>query len=189
MRSSVSVVTTSWPQARGGAGRWARALTPVIAAVGLSSSATAVTCVNGIPASNPDAVYTVHGDGTATDTRTGLMWKVCSEGQTWSTGSCTGTAVGKTWATALADAEAHVFAGYSDWRLPNVKELFSLVEKCAVNPAINTTVFPSTPSSYVWSGSPYAYNSSNAWSVNFSYGNAAFNYRSYAYSVRLVRGG
>ena len=34
--------------------------------------AQAVTCQNGIPASNPDSIYTVHGDGTVTDTRTGL---------------------------------------------------------------------------------------------------------------------
>ena len=43
--------------------------------------------------------------------------------------------------------------------------------------------------SNVWSGSPNANNSSNAWNVNFNNGNANNNNRSNANSVRLVRGG
>ena len=45
-----------------------------------AGAAQAVTCASGIAASNPDTIYTVHGDGTVTDTRTGLMWKQCLEG-------------------------------------------------------------------------------------------------------------
>ncbi|MEQ1594099.1 MAG: DUF1566 domain-containing protein [Casimicrobium sp.] len=158
----------------------------------VSSAALAVTCVSNITPSNPDSAYTVHGDGTATDTRTGLMWKVCSEGQTWSAGSCTGAAATKSWAGALSDAEAHLFAGQSDWRVPNVKELRSLVEECAKNPSINSTVFPQTPSWFFWSGSPYADSSSHARDVDFDRGDAFISPRSdrsNGQSVRLVRGG
>ena len=95
-----------------------------------------------------------------------------------------------TWAAALSAAEASTHAGYIDWRLPNIKELRSLVEECRGTPAINDTVFPGASSSGVWSGSPSAYDAPVAWGVDF-YGGYAFysGSRSDAYSVRLVRGG
>ena len=54
---------------------------------------------------------------------------------------------------------------------------------------IEQVYFPNTPSSYVWSGSPYANSSSDAWGVLFNYGYDDSGYRRYAYFVRLVRGG
>lgn len=159
------------------------------ATVALAIHAHAVTCINNLPPSNPDAAYTVHGNGTATDTRNGLMWKVCVEGQVWSAGVCSGVPLTFTWANALAHAEGHSFAIRTDWRLPNIKELRSLVEECRPNPAINDTIFPSTPSSNVWSGSPYANDSSYAWLVDFNVGSAGNLSRSFAFQVRLVRGG
>ena len=153
------------------------------------SAAQAVTCPNNLPPSNPDSIYTVPGDGTVTDTRTGLVWKQCLEGQ--SGADCgTGSATPMTWANALAHAESHNFAGHSDWRLPNVKELQSLVENCRTGPSINDHVFRNQPSSNVWSGSPDAGRSNSAWSVGFYYGSASGNgYRSNDPYVRLVRGG
>ena len=154
-----------------------------------ASTAQAVTCQNGIPASNPDNIYTVHGNGTVTDTRTGLMWKQCLEG--YGADNCTadGGTSSFTWNAALTLAESHEFAGHSDWRLPNLKELRSLVEECRNTPAINNDVFPNTSSSVVWSGSPLAGYPNFAWFVDFSNGNA-FDYSRYSgFSVRLVRGG
>lgn len=150
----------------------------------------AVPCQNNLPASNPDAVYTDHGNGTVTDTRTGLMWKQCAEGLSGVTCQ-TGSAQTFTWSNALARAEASTFAGYTDWRLPNVKELSSLVEDCRRSPAINTNYFPNTPSASVfWSGSPHAHYSNNrAWLVAFLNGNANYHDRSVSNRVRLVRGG
>ena len=151
----------------------------------------AVTCQNNISASNPDAAYTDHHNGTVTDTRTGLMWKVCAEGQTWNGSGCDGTAIGMTWQAALAHAQDAQFpnGGHTDWRLPNLKELRSLVEECRTSPAINDSIFPQAPSSSFWSGSPYAGNSNFAWSVNFNNGNASYSNRYNNDSVRLVRGG
>lgn len=153
--------------------------------------ANAVTCRNNLQPSNPDAVYTIGTNGTVTDVRTGLMWKVCSEGQTWSPDACAGAASTFTWPQAIAQAEAGIFAGYSDWRLPNIKELQTLVEECRVNPSINENAFPSTVSLGFWSGSPVGGVSSQfAWSVSFNSGistdglvRAGSNY------VRLVRAG
>jgi len=122
-----------------------------------------------------DSRYTLHNDGTATDTVTGLMWKVCSEGQTWdSSPACTGLVTGMTWATALAQPStlnsSGGFAGHSDWRLPNSKELSSLVALNCSNPAINAVIFPATPSNVFWSSSPLALNSVSAWAVFFNSG-------------------
>ena len=60
--------------------------------------------------------YVNNGDGTITDTATGLMWLQKDSG----------TAM--TWQQALAYAEASTVDGYSDWRLPNAKELQSIVD-------------------------------------------------------------
>lgn len=166
----------------------------ILVAVGfwlMAASATAVTCLNGIPASNPDSAYTVHGDGTVTDMRTGLMWKVCAEGQTWNAGVCTWSEGAYSWDAALALAEVSTYAGHADWRLPNFRELRSLVEVCRVSPAINDTVFPGASSSVFWSGSPRTGFSDYARYVSFDVGGATGydGSRSNGYSVRLVRGG
>ncbi len=57
-----------------------------------------------------------NGDGTVTDLATGLMWSQDDSG------------VGMDWETALAYAEGSELAGYDDWRLPNVKELQSILD-------------------------------------------------------------
>ncbi len=57
-----------------------------------------------------------NGDGTISDLATGLMWQKCDSG------------VGMDWEDALSYAESAEYAGYSDWRLPNIKELQSIVD-------------------------------------------------------------
>lgn len=57
-----------------------------------------------------------NGDGTITDQATGLMWMQDDNG------------TGLNWPDALAYAESFVYAGFSDWRLPNAKELQSIVD-------------------------------------------------------------
>ncbi len=57
-----------------------------------------------------------NGDGTITDTATGLMWMKADSGQTMD------------WEEALSYSESLYHAGYDDWRLPNAKELQSIVD-------------------------------------------------------------
>jgi len=57
-----------------------------------------------------------NGDGTITDRSTGLMWQKADSGQ------------GLDWKHALAYAAKLTLAGYADWRVPNAKELQSIVD-------------------------------------------------------------
>ena len=146
-----------------------------------------------INADTPDARFTSATD-TVTDLATGLVWKRCPEGL--SGASCaTGTAFTGTWAESLARvaavnaAPATLGAGSNDWRLPNRTELASLVERKCVAPAINSGIFPGTPSQSFWSGSPYALIPNLAWFVDFNAGDVGPAPLSGAKNVRLVRAG
>ena len=141
------------------------------------------------------AHLTDNNDGTVTDPETGLVWKKCSEGQSWSTAgnNCAGTADTYRWQAALQRAQ-EVNAGTSenlsqtDWRLPNINELASITElRC--DPAINNTVFPGTPASLFWSSSPFASFGADAWNVSFFNGVGFAYIKSHDGHVRLVRSG
>ena len=142
----------------------------------------------GIGLASPDTEFSDNKDGTVTHKRTGLMWRRCSVGQAWddTTSTCTGSAERYSYDDAIA--LRFLFAGYSDWRVPTANELASIVKYDTVNSAINTTMFPNTPSEAFWSSSPYVGDSTNyAWFVNFSYGYVRYDNRSYSLPVRLVR--
>ena len=150
----------------------------------------AQTCVAGVQASNLTSFYVIDsGNGTVTDTRTGLMWDRCARGLS-GIGCFTGTASTFTWQAALnAAATIGTYKGFSDWRLPNVKELRSLVDECRFGPAINEFAFPNSPASIFWSGSPDSRDAANAWFVEFNDGLAVSASGGLAYRVRLVRAG
>ncbi len=146
----------------------------------LAQMVVAQTCRDTIAASTPDSRFVVNGD-EVTDTDTGLIWQRCALGQTGS--NCSGGSANRyNWQQALQAASA-------PWRLPNIKELRSIVEEKCYGPTINLTVFPNTVSSYYWSGSPYAKYSHLAWHVHFRYGGSYGYYKGYGRYVRLVRGG
>ena len=148
-----------------------------------------------VTASTPNTDFTVNGNGTVTHHKTGLMWKQCSEGLSGS--DCTTGAVSTySWQAALLHVKTFNddggFAGYNDWRLPNIKELNSIREIQCISPAINATIFPQTTGQLgieYWSATPYASNASEAWTVFFSTGSGNAEPKSSMYYVRLVRGG
>ena len=89
----------------------------------------------------------------------------------------------------LDQANANNLGGYNDWRIPNYHELPSIIDLGHCNPAIDTTVFPSTPSSYHWAASTVPCYSTGAFSVYFRNGYVYYNYKeSSKCYVRLVRG-
>lgn len=150
-------------------------------------------CNSAITPTAPASDFSLNGDGTATHNATGLIWMRCSLGYDWDSNSsaCTagaGATTTYTWSAALTAAEATNFAGHSDWRLPNIKELTSIVEYACYSPAIDETVFPDTQSDYYWSSSPYADYSKGGWLLDVYYGTASDYLKSSGFSVRLVRG-
>ncbi|WP_097111430.1 DUF1566 domain-containing protein [Arsukibacterium tuosuense] len=104
-------------------------------------------CSSDIPTTTPDSDFVLHENGTTTHLPTGLIWMRCAVGQDWNGETCIGDAMGMDWPQALQTAKDHDFAGYSDWRVPDYKELNSILELACFSPAINLTVFPNTPAS------------------------------------------
>mgnify|MGYP001627616567 CR=1 FL=1 len=99
------------------------------------------------------------------DKRTGLVWSRCSVGQEWTGNSCVGSPIAFTHEQALQYAESR-----NGWRLPNRRELFSLVDKGCYMPAIDVEAFPGTISDDYWTSSPRVRSSNYAWVVDFSDG-------------------
>jgi hypothetical protein len=108
-----------------------------------------------------------NGDGTVTDTCTGLMWQqdtadIDNDGQIQ---PLVDTA---TWCDALGFCENLEFAGYDDWRLPNARELQSIVDFGRASPAINPAF--GVLFEFYWSSTSYAETADAAWGVGFHVG-------------------
>lgn len=100
--------------------------------------------------------FTDNSDGTVTDNRTGLIWLQDDDSVLYD------------WIAAITHCEGLSLAGYSDWRLPNIIELRTLVDYARSNPAIDTVIFQyANPSLYYWSSTTDASYTSNAWTVGF----------------------
>ena len=90
------------------------------------------------------------------DKATNLMWQDNSDAKT----------IKKTWIEAINYCENLIFAGYSDWRLPNINELESIVNYEKFDPAARR-VFQNVASDYYWSSTSVVNDSKNAWIVDF----------------------
>ena len=162
----------------------------------ISATTQAYECsFDNIKSTAPAEKFLNNGDGTITDLRFGLMWSICTVGQTFDvqSGSCTGDGLSvTTWSDAIElqiDANDLTYASYDDWRFPNIKELHSIVERACRNPAVRTEVFPDSLNAVYWSNTPD--NEVNpqlhARIVDFSDGSEFFRDTSEKMYVRLVR--
>lgn len=95
--------------------------------------------------------------GEMLDTDTGLIWRRCPEGNTWDGQRCTGgdPLVFQSVASAFAAAGVQATRSGQAWRLPNVKELDSLVDRQRYQPAIDPAAFPGAPSACFLSSTPW----------------------------------
>ncbi len=118
----------------------------------------------------------VNGDGTVTDTSTGLMWQQ------------KGSDSEMDWHEARPYCESLSLSGYEDWRLPTIKELMSIVALDRYSPAIDTSFFSDGMLRY-WSSSTRVYDDAHAWNVDFNNGYDRYGSKSSAFYVRVVRGG
>ena len=144
-----------------------------------------------IVASTPLTRFNLNGDATVTDLKTGLMWKQCPEGKSGS--DClTGNYQNAFWDTSLNEIvklnAGAGFAGYKDWRMPNVKELRSIIEAQCYGPAVNEEVFPNTPLvNFLTSSLVNDTDRNRIWAIEFRFGRVErMNITTSAY-VRLVR--
>ena len=109
------------------------------------------------------------------DTRSNLMWTVEVLPQ-------------QTFAAAADSVAKLRTAGFADWRVPTVEELFCLADRTRCEPAIDTDYFPNTPPAWFWSSTPDASSPSVcAWSVNFDYGHSYWYFQYGEGFVRAVR--
>ena len=116
-----------------------------------------------------------NGDGTVTDSRTGLMWPKDGTGAGYNSG------VVKTWTPAIDWAEALNFAGHTDWRLPNINELKSFQE-------VTWGHYQNQPTVQYWSSTTCANGTSSALYIHFSSGGHSGYDKAGNYYVVAVRG-
>lgn len=131
-----------------------------------------VRCVRG---ESSLSEFVANGNGTVSDALTGLMWQQTDDGQE------------RNWEEALDYCESLGLAGYRDWRLPNIRELESIVDDARHDPAIDP-VFECR-SFFYRSGSTEVIGPVSSWYVYFFNGRVNVSFKTSNYSVRCVRGG
>jgi Protein of unknown function (DUF1566) len=93
-----------------------------------------------------------------------------------------------TWKKAKAAVEKLDTAGFTDWRLPTVEELFLLADRTKHSPAIDTAFFPDCKSDWYWTSTPAACSPGDcAWVVSFYDGYASWSAQGIDFYVRAVR--
>jgi hypothetical protein len=152
----------------------------------------------------PNPRFTNNYNGTITDNLTGLIWLAYANCTQFFGGDFTDQN-SRNWTNALIAANS-LAAGYcgltdgssaGDWRLPNVRELFSLID---FNHPYPSPTYPALPighpftgvlaaSDYYWSSTTLRYNSTIAWHINFLNGLTQGWDKTIGYGVWPVRGG
>jgi len=143
--------------------------------------------------------YRDNGDGTVTDLNTGLMWekKVPGAGCL----HCVDDQDYRWWVSDVSEKSlwdwldtlnASNFAGHSDWRIPNVRELISIVHFGYFDPAIDPILRPITYPAY-WTSTSRGtlggnINDSDAYYVDSQRGGVGLDFKFSGKSVRAVRG-
>lgn len=142
------------------------------------------TCIDNVISDHVDVQYVINED-VVTDAKTGLMWSRCSLGQTYSNGDCIGIASDLTYEEALNKSVTFRVGGYEDWRLPNIKELGSIVHRGCFAPSINERAFPDTPSNPYYSNTPY--DAATPYIINFADGTELLDITIKVRNIRFVR--
>lgn len=88
----------------------------------------------------------------------------------------------------VADVNAAALCGFTDWRMPALRELLTLIHAGAGSPSIDVSYFPNTPASYFWTGTSFVGDTANAWDIDFYDGATYTDVKGGNGYMRLVRG-
>ena len=120
--------------------------------------------------------FTDNGNQTITDNLTQLVWQKNPRIDSM------------TWEDALQYADTFQLAGYTDWRLPNIKELQSINDEKRGSPSINKTFFPTAITGKYFSSTTLPNQTTKAWYLDTQYGITTYQYKTVKLNVILVRG-
>ena len=96
------------------------------------------------------------------------------------------TSTKKSHKDAIDYCEALTNVNYTDWRLPNINELYTVIDFTQNSPAMNSK-FIQTSSNKYWSSTTSKYNLSHAWYIDFSTGSSSYQAKSTITLLRCVR--
>ncbi len=159
--------------------------------------------------------YVVNSNGTVYDKLNDVTWMRCSLGQDWTGSSCMGRANRYRFSQAEDAAKQAHFANKTDWRLPTMDELQTLVycssgqqreskldengqiakqgrkqldggcEGSYQQPTIFSSVFPNTAVSWYWSASPALGYGDQVWAVYFHNGADSYAHRKHSIPINV----
>ncbi len=118
-----------------------------------------------------------NGNGTTTDLVTDLIWQQIPYSDSI------------TWEQALTFADTLTFAGFSDWRLPNIKELQSINDESLINPSINQTFFNGVNVNHYWSSTSLPNQTTKGWYLDTQFGVTTYQFKINKLYALCVRGG
>jgi hypothetical protein len=132
------------------------------------------TCLSTASPENPDSAYSNITDETVVHVNTGLMWSRCPMNMTYQDfGTHVSCANGSnpylSWKSALVEASTSGYADFTDWRIPSIAELRTLVDLRCINPPYNEDIFPDSfvaETAGFWSSTTVASEPSMAWAIN-----------------------
>ena len=129
----------------------------------------------GIIVPDPENHFRDNGNGTVTDTRTGLVWQKETSSNLL------------TWEDAMSYCESLTLVNLEDWRLPTIKELESIVDLYVCLPAVDP-VFQDTQNFGYWTSTTKDNDRDSAWVIDFEDGDnitkAKSSFLGYARAVR-----
>ena len=106
-----------------------------------------------------------NGDGTTTDLVTDLTWQ-----QIPSSDSIT-------WEQALTLADTSTYASFTNWRMPNIKELQSINDESLINPSINQIFFSGVNVNHYWSSTSLPNQTTKAWYFDTHFGITTYEFK------------
>lgn len=118
-----------------------------------------------------------NGDGTITDILTNLTWQQIPYSDSM------------TWENALLIVDTLTFAGYTDWRMPNIKELQSINDESLISPSVSQTYFSGVTVNHYWSSTSLPNQTTKVWYLDTRFGITTYEFKTNQLYLLSVRGG